>query len=234
MNFSINTVSCGEVDLQALKPFPSELDLVDNFERLFDCFLNNGVLLEREFNCGFGIADAVIFDYKKETSLLDLAKISPEWAYTLKVLPYRKNFCIDLVLELSGASLSSSRKAIKDFIQAGFCQDKGNGIYIKNRQPRALCTSVVAIEAKLKDWKKALWQATRYKTFANESWVVLDRRYSRPAISNLTEFKKFNIGLATFSTDGCYNVHFLPKKETHKSDIAYWKANTLLAKRLAS
>ncbi|MBE3750171.1 hypothetical protein HJ186_06180 [Vibrio parahaemolyticus] len=93
--------------------------------------MNSGVLLEREFNCGFGIADAVIFDYKKETSLLDLAKISPEWAYTLKALPYRKNFCIDLVLELSGASLSSSRKAIKDFIQAGFCQDKGNGIYIK-------------------------------------------------------------------------------------------------------
>lgn len=232
MNLPINTMCYKKDDLCSLKAFPTELELVNKFERLFDAFLGKGIFVEREFNCDFGIADAVIFKYKKNRSLLDLAMISPEWAYTLRSLPYRKNFSITQVSNLSGASIASSKKAMKGFIDAGFCKEKAKNLYIKNRQPQSLCSSVIAVEAKLKDWKKALWQASRYKTFANESWVVLDRRHSNPAISNIAEFEKFNIGLATFSTNGCYYVHFLPKKEMHKSDIAYWKANTLLAKKL--
>lgn len=234
MNLLLNTVSCDNLNLSTLEPFHTELELVNEFEKLFEVFLGNGLHLEREFDCGFGIADAVIFKYKKEPSLLDLGKVDPEWTYTLKALPYRKNFDLDYLCQLSGSSLASSKKAINNFIKAGYCIAKDKNTFIKNRQPRDLCKSMVAIEAKLKDWKRALWQASRYKTFASESWVVLDRRYASAAIKNIETFKLFNIGLATFSTDGCYDEHFSPKKDAHQSDIAYWKANAILAQKLIS
>lgn len=234
MNLLLNTVSYESVDVSSLEPFQTELELVDEFERLFDVFLGNGIHLEREFDCGFGIADAVIFKYKKNQSLLNLGKVDPEWAYTLKSLPYRRNFNIEYLCQLAGSSQASAKKAINNFIKAGYCTAKDKNTFIKNKQPRELCNSMIAIEAKLKNWKRALWQASRYKTFASESWVVLDRRYATSAIKHIETFKKFNIGLATFSTDGSYDEHFSPKKDTHQSEIAYWKANTILAQKLLS
>ncbi len=234
MNLLLNTSGYDNLNLSALEPFQTELELVDEFERLFDAFLGNGIHLEREFDCGFGIADAVIFKYKKKQSLLDLGNIDPEWAFTLKALPYRKNFSLDYLCKLSGSSTTSAKKAINNFIKAGYCRSKDNNTYIKNRQPRELCYSIIAIEAKLKNWKRALWQASRYKTFASESWVVLDRRHASSAIKNIDTFKRFNIGLATFSTDGFYDEHYSPKKDAHQSEIAFWKANAILAKNLLS
>lgn len=226
--------TCELSDFLISEAFPTELELVDKFERLFDGFLNSGVLVEREFDCGFGIADAVIFKYYEKKSFRDLAKVPPEWAYTLRVLPYRKNFSLELLTNLSCTSISVSKKAINNFIDAGFCKEKSKNVFIKTKQPRVISHSIIAVEAKLRDWKKAIWQASRYKTFANESWVLLDEKHSNPAINNIAEFKKFNIGLATFSTNGYYDVHFSPRKEMHKSEIAFWKANTLLAKRIYS
>ncbi|PHR95024.1 MAG: hypothetical protein COA68_17720 [Oceanobacter sp.] len=234
MNLSVRTIGCAGVFDDKPEPFTTELELVDKFEKLFDVFSHKKVFVGREFDCGYGIADAVVFNYKSDPSLLDLSLINPDWAYTLKALPYRKNFDMYFLSELSGASLALSKKAIKDFLVAGFCIEKKKGVYIKVRQPRLLCRSIIAVEAKLRDWKKAVWQASRYKIFSNESWVVLDKKHSNSAINNLDEFKKFNIGLATFSPKGCYQVHFTPEREMHKSNIALWRANTLLAKELAT
>ncbi len=232
MNLSLSSMGC-DVDINELTvPFLTELELVDKFERLFDTNQNNSVLIEREFNCGYGIADAVIFKYRKSSALLDLSMIHPEWAYTLKSLPYRKNFNLDTLMDLSGASSDASKKAMKGFINAGYCKEIKKSIYIKVRQPKLLCSSIIAVEAKLRDWKKAIWQATRYRIFSNQSWVLLDQSYSNSAVTNIQEFKKYNIGLATFSTSGCYRVYFSPQKENHRSEIALWKANAFLAKNL--
>ncbi|MGO2129282.1 MAG: hypothetical protein ACTH4U_11115 [Pseudoalteromonas prydzensis] len=232
MDLSVKTIGCDYVFDDKPEPFTTELELVDKFEKLLDVFSHKKVLVEREFDCGYGIADAVIFNYKSDSSLLDLSKIQDDWAYTLKSLPYRQNFDVYLLAEMSGASLAVSKKALKKFIEAGYCEERSNGLYVKLRQPKLLCTSMIAIEAKLRDWKKAIWQANRYKIFSNESWVLLDKKHSSAAIKNLNEFKRFNTGLATFSPKGCYEVHFSPKREAHKSDFALWRANTLLAKSL--
>ena len=60
---------------------------------------------------------------------------------------------------------------------------------------------IVAMELKLSSWRRrALVQAFRYRSFAWESYVVLDAsRAPHAAISQLDEFRKRNIGLATYS-----------------------------------
>ena len=70
----------------------------------------------------------------------------------------------------------------------------------------------IAIEAKLRNWKRALDQAFRYKWFAKKSIVVLDSANILPAVSNLDQFKKYNIGLAEINKRGNVFLHFNPKK----------------------
>ncbi|MCU6669428.1 hypothetical protein M8013_11795 [Enterobacteriaceae bacterium H4N4] len=217
----------------APKPFVTELALVDIFSSLVKEDSRN-INLEHEFDCGFGIADLVVFKTNKDDDLLDLGKIPSDWAYTLKALPFKKAFSLEYLTSLSGTSENSSKKALNKFIDAGYCIRIENNNYIKIRQPKPLCSSIIAIEAKLRDWKKALWQASRYKIFSNESWVVLDQYRANAAKLNIEEFKKFNIGLATVSVNGTYEEIFSPTPECHKSELAYWKANSLLAKKRLS
>ncbi|PNM25169.1 hypothetical protein A6J66_013845 [Yersinia enterocolitica] len=210
-------------------PFLTEDALVASFSSLLRSSKKN-VHLSHEFNCGFGIADIVIYKKLDKHEATDLGKISSDWAFTLKCLPLRKKFSIENVSELSGASLNSARKAIKEFIAAGFCERTEDNYFIKVKKPTPICNSIIAIEAKLKDWKRALWQASRYKIFSNQSWVVLDKHNANPAISNIKEFEKYNIGLATVTVDGLYEEIFTPSPEDYKSELAFWKANSLLAK----
>lgn len=61
---------------------------------------------------------------------------------------------------------------------------------------------VVSIEYKLKNWKQAIKQAYRYKSFSYETYVVLDMEYAESAKRNLETFTKFNIGLGAVSNEG--------------------------------
>ncbi|MGL1959108.1 MAG: hypothetical protein OCD00_17555 [Colwellia sp.] len=216
---------------KTLESFNSELELVLLFEK--HVALNNTnqqFELLKELDCGFGIADAVLF---KMTTLNDkkrsLGHITPSWAYTLQQLPYRKNFSIEDLSNLSGASIASSKKALKEFSLAGFCQQKSKNIWVKNWQPSPLSKNIIAIEAKLKNWKRALWQASRYKTFAHESWVLLDQRNIAPSLKNICCFERLNVGLASISVMNDICIHHSPILEKPKSDISYWKANAMLA-----
>ena len=70
---------------------------------------------------------------------------------------------------------------------------------------------VVSIEFKLSNWRKAIKQAFTQKNFCNEAYVVMDSSLAGPAISNIMEFKRANIGLATLDKDSGLDVYFYCK-----------------------
>lgn len=57
---------------------------------------------------------------------------------------------------------------------------------------------LTAIEAKLKDWRKGLQQASRYRHFANRALLVLPPQTSRIACRYLPLFRSLNVGLWEF------------------------------------
>lgn len=227
----IKTRSCSQTKQSQSQPFPSEYDMVASFSSLLS-LQKSKLLVSHEFNCGFGIADIVIYKKNDKEDAISLGKISPDWAFTLKSLPLKTSLSSEVVSELSGASLNATKKAIKEFILAGFCEKTGKNSFVKIKDPKLLCNSIIAVEAKLKDWRRALWQASRYKIFSSQSWVILDKHTARSAISNIKEFEKYNIGLATLATNGVYEEIFTPTPDIHKSELAFWKANSLLAKQI--
>jgi NCAIR mutase (PurE)-related protein len=71
---------------------------------------------------------------------------------------------------------------------------------------RICCAQTTAIEAKLRNWRKALIQAFRYRSFANSSYVLIDSAHSRAAIANLAKFVRAKIGLLSIDEEGVVTV----------------------------
>lgn len=78
--------------------------------------------------------------------------------------------------------------------------------------------NIIAIELKLKNWRQALKQAFKYRTFSNLSFVVLDEGYLDRALNHLDEFKKFNVGLVSINKYKAIKVYFLPESKTPFSE----------------
>jgi hypothetical protein len=60
---------------------------------------------------------------------------------------------------------------------------------------------LMAFEAKLLDWRKALNQAHRYRYYADVSIVILPAQAARPAIENRDLFQQMGVGLWTFNPE---------------------------------
>lgn len=71
--------------------------------------------------------------------------------------------------------------------------------------------SFISFELKLKDWKRAVKQAYRYKNFSNISYVVIGSSNISEALNNIELFKKYKIGLASFNSNNLFNIHFKPE-----------------------
>ncbi len=69
-----------------------------------------------------------------------------------------------------------------------------------------------AFEMKLSNWRRALVQAFRYRSFAEMSFVVMDHKHIKPALACLGRFEKAHIGLLSFDTEGKLFVHYQPSE----------------------
>ncbi|MGK0447577.1 MAG: hypothetical protein ACJA2M_001354 [Polaribacter sp.] len=78
--------------------------------------------------------------------------------------------------------------------------------------------SVISFELKLKNWKKAVSQAFRYKSFSDISYVVLPSESIKVASKNIKMFERYNIGLAKFDAYGNFRIIFNPELSTPYSD----------------
>lgn len=76
----------------------------------------------------------------------------------------------------------------------------------------------IAFELKLKQWKRALVQAYKYRAFAELSYVILDHSHINPALKNIDLFISANIGLVSVNETGEVLTHFEPKSEIPYSE----------------
>lgn len=72
-------------------------------------------------------------------------------------------------------------------------------------------THIIAFELKLRNWKRGLTQAFKYRCYANQSYVVVDETHISSAIKNMNFFSQFNIGLASFNINNEFRIFCYPK-----------------------
>lgn len=96
-------------------------------------------------------------------------------------------------------------------------------------------TILHAFEMKIKDWRKALAQAYRYKYYADAAIVVMPPREAIKAKQSLSVFRAINVGLWAFDAEKkTIEKIFDPEKDNPISATAYNKALTILAQQLKS
>lgn len=216
--------------------FDSEHALVTFFEQRIGLRIDRrstGIL--REFDSPNGVADIVLFElhahWERSITLKD---VPPRWAYWLHSLPYPECFKTDDARRIAGTTRRQAITFLNLVTDAGFCekidnQDEWRVVF----QPKPFVQDFYAVEAKLRDWKRALSQASRYRDYASQSWVLLDEYAVRPALSNIELFEHLNIGLATIACSAEITAHFVPHITAPKSQLRYWQANAEAARRFA-
>jgi len=76
-------------------------------------------------------------------------------------------------------------------------------------------TKFIAIEVKISDWKQGLYQAWRYYSFAEKSYLALYKDYAENV--DINEFKKYNVGLIIFDETNIKIIHHPVKNSISKN-----------------
>lgn len=215
------------------RSFLTEYQLVDSFQSISKSKYNLECTLEVVSDNG--IADAVLFNrIPASPKRGDLSLINPRLAYALHTLPLNEFFSVSDFSNLIGSSKKTAQEALYSFMAAGFCdflaEEKK---WVKKVEPQKIADELIAVEAKLKDWRKALKQAYRYLDYADQTWVLLDEKHVNPAVKNIDSFKRLRVGLASISTDGDLKIIFFPEKTKARFETSIWAANTNIAKRIS-
>ncbi len=199
--------------------FHTELELVNVLKAslLKQYNKKDNIEILEEVSVGFGVADVVI-TLLMNTSCIIRPMINDKLDYSdINVYDiiskYESGIDLNKIVDVTKSNKRKVISSLHKLISFGYVFDE-IGIYsVSNKYSFPFRTNI-AIEAKLKDWKRALKQAYRYKWFAEYSVVVLDEHYSKKAIENIAVFKKYNVGLATISLDGAMIKHYFPVLET--------------------
>lgn len=195
-------------------------------------FKEQGYLTKKEVGVGYGIADLVLFklDPKKcaiRSAHKQFTKLdSTEYFRILDQLPENK---VDETIDINYLenALKISKKTLKykylrKLEDGGFIRLVEGKCYLKINGWMPMAKEIIAIEAKLKDWKKGFFQANRYKSFAHKSYLALPMDRGRLVDMNL--LKKYNVGLILFDVNTENLVFSNIKKEKplndHKFNLA--------------
>jgi hypothetical protein len=214
--------------------FSAEQDLTNAFLKLAKTFLCQledrpvrHYFLVEEFDSQHGIADLVLGTFKKSPGgRKDFSRKSINRNWLRPLINFEKNSILDMAefMDIYGISKKTAGVVLQEYSAAGFLQPMQGKQYkvLKNYQP--ITETIISIEAKLRNWKKALQQACRYKRFSNQSYVLLDDHYVKPALRQIDLFKEVNVGLLSM-TDAGYNLHFKPQKIEVKNTHSYLRLN---------
>ena len=85
--------------------------------------------------------------------------------------------------------------------------------------------TLIAVEAKLSDWRQALHQAYRNTCFAHRSFVLLPKRTAFKAVSFLVEFERRGVGLCYVGESGLAVLH----DSLYSSPLEPWLASEALS-----
>lgn len=190
-------------------------------KKLENVYITEGFLTKKEIGAGYGVADLVLIKKSKfnrrhcklrrkygQSSKL----LREDYFQILKYLPDKNSghgpVNLDYLIEKTHLSKSFLKYDILRTLERKGYIKRGNGdFYFKINGWIPMAKEVIAIEAKMRDWKKGFIQANRYKAFADKVYLAFPTSVAHLVDKKL--FKKHNIGLIVFD----------PKMNTKKTTL---------------
>ena len=172
-------------------------------------FKGDNQIILTEVNLGFGVADIVLTECEEYLEARNTFLSSTD-VKILSIVNDQSGISIGDIIHKTKNSKTLTSKSIEKLKDFGFVNTADDQIFIANRY-RPTVKRSTAIEVKLRNWKRALNQAYRYKWFSDRSFVCLPCENIQPAIKNLDNFKKFDVGLISICSDKGMNIIYNPE-----------------------
>jgi len=212
-------------------PFESENFLIDTVIKHINQFLTGNVVVSTELPVGAGIVDVVAGQIEnRPKNKFNYETLTRTEAYVLSHLYYKQRLRLDTIARRTELPIAVVENVLVKLHSGGYCTTSGQ-CYIRTKP---LVNNLVAIEGKIKNWKRALQQAIRNQLFSSQSFVALDAKYSKPAIQNIMIFEKYHIGLAIVFRSGFIHVIYSPPHTHPIAPIMPIIAETALLERICS
>lgn len=217
--------------------FPSEQLLVSAFVAFINETKDKRFQLLQEFEAGFGRPDVLLYSVPMDHAASDvesLAALNPRFAPLLSTAVSKTIQSLPALALASGASQISARRIASELASIDRLQMKDDSNQTFKIRPihNPPFSQVVAIEAKLRDWRRALVQAYRYLQFSTESWVLLDHARAASAVKECELFGSCGIGLASFSAVGELHIHVFAVNRKWEGSALAWRTQALLARSI--
>jgi hypothetical protein len=157
--------------------------------------------------------------------------VNPTVSRVLSALRGKKTLGEEELRSMVGVSLAVLRKAIRNLVGAALVISLAERLYRLARHVSFPKVEICAFEMKLDNWKRALYQSTRYRGFSHRVFVVMPACAPKSVVENKAIFAKMGIGLMTHATDGSTKVLVRPSKKNPRSGHQSLMALGLLLSR---
>lgn len=184
-----------------------ELTMVRHLAKIFN---KKGFLVKTEIGAGYGIADLVLVKLNKQKckirvsnnqthpllkeSYFAVLKYLPDINTSLEPLNYP-----DLLKRTNLSHHFLKYEVLKTLESCGYIKEVDGNRFFKVNGWVPLAKEVIAIEAKLQDWRRGFVQANRYKSFADKVYLAIPECYLHRVNKELLISQ--NIGLIALSED---------------------------------
>lgn len=201
---------------------PPETKLIPTIKASKDYIAPGTSSVECEVDSGFGIADVVFFNLDKRIAnqrkrigipIMKSFEILETFSVINKLHSKKINIT-HLYKQLPYSQQTFEKKILHFLVKNGIAENIDNTYLDFKFQYKISLKETVAVEAKVANWKRGLYQAYRYKQYADYSYLALHLNYISPALNGIHLFRELNVGL--ISVDEKHNtlsVLYKPKKE---------------------
>jgi hypothetical protein len=232
-----NKIADTNVSLKYKKPIEGpESDLVksflNNIDGLFEKYLVEFKIFSEPF-IDIGIPDIVVAYWDKSIFNFWIEKRNYLQKRDIKILHHmylNGNFTTIFDLKNSlGYPLSELERSIKRLSEADLLIERNSAFKLKSLEDIFFVKAIIAIEAKIKNWRKAFEQACLNELFASDSYVLLPNEKINPKIIEYAENN--GIGLIGHQQEDTDIIKEAIKKEI-PSSYSSWIFNEIIGREL--
>lgn len=196
--------------------FTSEKELVEKLVKELKLKYNTNYIV-KELRGGNNIAD-VVYTSEIERDKIVFDEYFNAYYYFHEIYN-KKKVNIDKIKITDKNTNKKFNNFLHELEAMGYIKLEGS--YIKTiKKIDTVSKNLVAIEAKISDWKSGLEQANRYKQFANETYVAISDEFVSKVDKD--KFKESNTGLMSVSENGMKIIIKAKKKKVENLDIQYY------------
>ena len=203
--------------------FKYEKDLVNELVKILQDEYNIKYVV-RELQNGKNIAD-VVYSKELQRDFAIFDEYIDSYYYFNEIIINKKKNIDELDIQ-NKELLKKFKKFLKKLEKAGYITIKNNRIHVIKKVDIA-SKNVVAIEAKLSDWKSGLNQALAYKQYSDYVYVAIDECCYKKIDIKL--FENNNVGLILVGKGHIKKILNPKKEKEFNDDIKYYMVDKFLS-----